>query len=138
MAPAPITLPPVARAALLVGTLVLVLLVAGCGGTTTYTLPKTKACLVDRSARIGGKLDFVASTAPGGAFKANLGDNSVVIAFGQNTDGAQQLYDAYQRFAFKNVQSGLTDVLKRYDNVVTLWHMHPQDSDLALVVGCLR
>jgi hypothetical protein len=29
-------------------------------------------------------------------------------------------------------------VLRRYSNAVTLWHKHPSDSDLALIVGCLR
>ena len=43
-----------------------------------------------------------------------------------------------QEFALPNVHAGLSDVLRRYNNAVTLWHMHPSDSDLALVVGCLR
>ena len=54
------------------------------------------------------------------------------------TATAQQIQDAYQRFAFKNVQSGLSDVLRRYNNAVTLWHAHPQDSDLAVVLACLK
>jgi hypothetical protein len=116
----------------------LALLVAGCGGTTVYTVDKTRACLSARGAHIGGKLDFVASTATGGAFNAALGDNSVKLVFGQTQSDAQQIVAAYQRFAFRNVKSGLPDVLRRYKNVVTLWHAHPQDSDLALVVGCLR
>jgi len=36
------------------------------------------------------------------------------------------------------VKEGLPDVLRRYKNAVTLWHAHPSDSDLSLVVGCLR
>jgi len=36
------------------------------------------------------------------------------------------------------VRAGLPDILRRYNNAVTLWHAHPQDSDLALVVGCLH
>ena len=126
------------RLGLALAVLLAVLLLAGCGGSTSYTLSKTKACLLQRGVKLGGKLDFVASTATGGAFVANLGDNSVKIVFGQSTADGQQIEDAYQRFAFKNVQAGLPDVLRRYNNVVTLWHQHPSDSDLALVVGCLR
>jgi hypothetical protein len=114
------------------------LLLAGCGGTTAYSLAKTKTCLTERGVNIGGKLDFVASTATGGAFAANLGDNSTKLVFGQTVSDAEQIEDAYHRVAFKNVQSGLPDVLRRYNNAVTLWAHHPSDSDLALIVGCLR
>ena len=114
------------------------LLASGCGGTTSYTVPKTRACLQARGAQVGGKLDFVASTATGGAFSAALGDNSVKLVFGQTEGDAEQIVAAYQRFAFPKVRTGLPDVLRRYNNVVTLWHEHPQDADLSLVVGCLR
>ena len=121
----------------LLGIALLALLTAGCGGKSTYTVAKTRACLNARGATIGGKLDFVASTATGGAFAASLGDNSVKLVFGQTPSDAAQIVFAYERFAFKNVKGGLPDVLRRYNNVVTLWHAHPQDSDLSLVVGCL-
>jgi len=126
------------RAGLAAVAAVVVLVLAGCGGQTTYTLNATRQCLVQRGARIGGKLDFVAQTATGGAFVTQLGDNWVTVAFGQTVNGGIQIQEAYERFAFKNVRAGLADVLKRYNNAVTLWHKHPQDSDLALVVGCLR
>lgn len=126
-----------ARVALPLLALVAVL-AAGCGGKTTYSLAKTRACLQSRGAQVGGKLDFVASTATGGAFAAKLGDNDVKLVFGQSENDAQQIVAAYERFAFPNVKSGLPDVLRRYSNVVTLWHEHPQDADLSLVVGCLR
>ena len=116
----------------------LVLLAAGCGGKSVYSVAKTRACLDARGAQTGGKLDFVASTATGGAFAAALGDNSVKLVFGQTQSDAEQIVAAYQRFAFQNIRAGLPDVLRRYNNVVTLWHEHPQDADLSLVVGCLR
>lgn len=111
---------------------------AGCGGQTTYTATATKTCLTQRGATIGGKLDFVAETATGGAFVTQLGDNWVTVAFGQTLGDGEQIELAYERFAFPNVRSGLPDVLRRYGNAVTLWHMHPSDSDLSLIVGCLR
>lgn len=126
-----------ARVALLVLALV-VLVASGCGGKTSYTEAKTRSCLQARGAQVGGKLDFVASTATGGAFSAALGDNDVKLVFGQTDSDAQQIVAAYERFAFPNVRTGLPDVLRRYGNVVTLWHEHPQDADLSLVVGCLR
>jgi hypothetical protein len=114
------------------------LLASGCGGKTSYSIAKTRACLQARGAQVGGKLDFVASTATGGAFAAALGDNDVKLVFGQTESDAEQIVAAYERFAFSNVKTGLPDVLRRYANVVTLWHTHPQDADLSLVVGCLR
>ena len=116
----------------------IVLVAAGCGGQTTYQLTKSKTCLTQRGVRIGGPLDFVANTATGGAFRANLSGNWVTIAFGDNVKSGTDIENAYTRFAGQNIRAGLTDVLRRYNNAVTLWHMHPSDSDLSLVVGCLR
>ena len=128
-------MPRLALAAVGVG---IVLLAAGCGGSTTYTLPRSKSCLEQRGVKIGGRLDFVANTATGGAFRANLSDNWVTIAFGENVKSGVDIENAYTRFALPNVRPGLADVLRRYNNAVTLWHQHPNDSDLSLVVGCLR
>ena len=116
----------------------ILLLAAGCGGKTTYTLARSKTCLTERGVQVGGPLDFVARTATGGAMVAHLGDNFATVAFGQDLTGGINIELAYTRFAAKNIQNGLSDVLHRYNNAVTLWHMHPSDSDLALVVGCLR
>jgi hypothetical protein len=123
----------------LVGVAVGVLLtLTACGGKTTYTLSRSESCLTQRAVKIGGSLDFVAGTATGGAFVAHLEDNFVTIAFGDTLAGGQNIEKAYTRFALANVRAGLPDVLRRYNNAVTLWHQHPSESDLALVVGCLR
>jgi hypothetical protein len=128
------------RGALLWFSLALIVaLAAGCGGgSSSYTPEKTRECLVARGVEIGGKLDFVASTATGGAFAARLGDNAVKVVFGETEGDAEQIQRAYERFAFSNVRAGLPDVLRRQGNVVMLWHEHPQDGDLELVVGCLK
>mgnify|MGYP001175411809 CR=1 FL=1 len=89
-------------------------------------------------AKIGGKLDFVASTATGGAFVATHSDNSVTVVFGKKKSDAADIAIAYQRFAFPNVRNNIQDVLERYQNVVLLWHKHPANADLALVTGCLK
>jgi hypothetical protein len=123
----------------LAGLAVVVLTVlAGCGGKTTYSSDRTRNCLTQRGVKVGGPLDFVANTAIGGAFRANLGDNWVTVAFGDTLKSGVDIENAYTRFALPNVKAGLSDVLRRYNNAVTLWHMHPSDSDLSLVVGCLR
>ncbi len=112
---------------------------AGCGGgTKTYSIAGTKTCLLQRGAKVGGKLDFVAQTATGGAFISRLADNAVTIVFGETQTDGKQLQLAYQRFALPNVRTNLADLLRRYNNAVTLWHLNPSDSDLALVVGCLH
>jgi hypothetical protein len=118
---------------------VLVLLVAaGCGGQSSYSLTKTRACLTSEDVRIGGALDFVATTATGGAFVAKLTDNAVTVAFGQKESDAVDIAYAYQRFAFPNVRTNIVDVLERYRNAVLLWKQHPNPSDLALVTACLK
>jgi hypothetical protein len=94
--------------------------------------------LAARGVEIGGKLDFVATTATGGAFAASLGDNSVKIIFGETEGDAEQIQLAYENFALPNVREGLPDVLRRDRNAVMLWRAHPQDSDLSLVIGCLK
>jgi len=127
------------RLPLVVVAIGVVLFVAACGGATTYTLDRSKNCLQQRGVRIGGPLDFVANTATGGAFRANFSDdNWVTVAFGDNVKSAVDIENAYTRFALPNVRAGLSDVLHRYNNAVTLWHAHASDSDLSLVVGCLR
>jgi hypothetical protein len=127
------------RVALLSMVLV-VFAVAGCGGSKSYSLDETRDCLQARGAQIGQNLgsDVVATTATGGAFTATLGDNSVKLLFGETEDDAELLEIAYDHFALPNVKAGLPDVLRRYKNAVTLWRQHPQDSDLALVTGCLK
>ena len=120
---------------LLVG---VVLLAEGCGEPSAYSLAKTRACLTEKQARIGGKLDFVATTAPVGAFVAHLPDNFVTVVFGESGSDAEELENAYQRFAFSNVKKGLPDVLKRDRNVVMLWHKHPEDPALSTMTGCLK
>jgi ABC-type glycerol-3-phosphate transport system substrate-binding protein len=118
--------------------IVVALIAAGCGGQSTYSADKTRACLASESTRIGGPLDFVATTATGGAFVAHLSDNSVTIAFGKKQTDATDIASAYQRFAFPNVRSNIQDVLQLYRNAVLLWQTHPASADLALVTGCLK
>jgi hypothetical protein len=120
-----------------VGT-VLGALVAGCGGSSPhlYSLGKTKTCLKTKPVRLGGPLDFVASTATGGAVKVHTNDNFLTLVFGSSIADANNIAAAYRRFAAKNV--GVNDVLNQNQNAVTLWHRHWSQPDLDLVTGCLK
>jgi len=116
-----------------------VLLVAACGGSGgsgLYSLQKTQACLSAKHVKIGGPLDFVATTATGGALKARLPANFVTIVFGETAADADNIDQAYRRFRAKNV--GIDDVLREDKNAVMLWHQHPTDEDLAEITGCLK
>jgi hypothetical protein len=122
---------------------VVVLAVAGCGGSSqkTFSADATKACLVSRGADIGAlsPSDVVAATALGGAYVVHLGDsNFVTLSFGKADSDAEQLQIAYQRLALPNVKGNILDVLSRYHNAIMLWHVHPANADLALVAGCLK
>jgi hypothetical protein len=116
----------------------LVVLASGCGGKSgqLYSLEQTKACLVKDGVRLGGPLDFVATTATGGATRAHFDSNFVTLVFGDTVDKADNINQAYHRFRSKNV--GIEDVLRQDRNAVMLWHAHPSDADLARVTACLK
>jgi hypothetical protein len=117
---------------------VLGLLACGCGSSSgnLYSLDKTKACLSKDGVRLGGPLDFVATTATGGAVQAHLGTNYVTLVFGDTVEKADNINQAYHRFHAKNV--GIDDVLRQQGNAVMLWHAHPSDANVARVTACLK
>jgi hypothetical protein len=119
---------------------VLALTLAACGGSggpSTYTLQKTRLCLVkDDSLKLNRKLDFVASTATGGALHVVMPKkNAVTIVFGETVGDANNINDAYHRFRAKNV--GVEDILRQDKNVVLLFKEHPSDAELATIQDCL-
>jgi hypothetical protein len=122
---------------IVLGTLCAVLM-AGCGKGSPhlYSLAKTTACLKTKPVRLGGSLDFVASTATGGALKIRMSDNFLTLVFGTTASDADNIAAAYRRFAAKNV--GVNDVLYQDGNSVMLWHVHWSQADLNLVAGCLK
>lgn len=116
---------------------------AGCGGgsstSSLYTLAATKQCMqttlgIHNFPPVGD--DFVASTASNGAFRVGLSDDAVTILFGQSTDEANNLADAYRRFHAKNV--GVEDILRTDNNAVMLWQLHPSDQDENAIHDCLK
>jgi len=117
---------------------VLAAILAGCGGSSShlYSLAKTTVCLKKQPVRLGGPLDFVASTAIGGAVKIHTSDNFLTLVFGSSVADAGNIADAYRRFAAKNV--GVNDVLHQDENSVMLWHNHWSQADLDMIGGCLK
>jgi len=111
----------------------------GSGGTTIYTREATAACLTNAALHpkpVTEAADFVANSATGGAFSVQLTDNRVTVSFGQTLADADNIDQAYRRFKSTNV--GIDDVLRRQGNALMLWHVHPQDNDLATITGCLK
>jgi hypothetical protein len=123
---------------LAVGGSTLALLVAGCGGSTLYSLGKTKACLAKaKDVRLSSRVDFVADTALGGAVVVKLpSTNQVTIAFALDQKETDRLAGAYRRFHGKNI--GIEDVLRPDHNAVLLWKAHPTEQDTSTVKGCLK
>jgi hypothetical protein len=119
--------------------LLFVLLLSACGGaggSGLYSLEKTRTCLAAKHIRVGGALDFVATTATGGALRAHLATNDVTMAFGETTTDADNIDQAYRRFRAANI--GIDDVLREDRNAVMLWHTHPSDADIATIGDCLK
>jgi len=114
------------------------LLAAGCGGTKSYSLADTRACLEkEEGVRIMNRVDFIADTALGGAMLVDLpSGNRVTISFGLDQDEADRLAGGYRRFRGKNI--GIEDVLRPDRNAVLLWQAHPSEEDVSLVTGCLK
>lgn len=112
----------------------------GCGGEdepTLFRLQPTLQCLRgDDIPAATKRLDFVATTAPGGALRAPLGLNEVVIAFGNTRREAVALEKAYERFGTD--RPGLQDRLFRVRNVVLVWAGPPSPEELDRVSECLK
>jgi hypothetical protein len=112
---------------------------AGCGGSgggSLFTLAKTRTCLKkNHEVKMDRKLDFVASTATGGAVHFQIPHNAVTLVFGETEDDANNINDAYHRFKAKNV--GLEDIIRQDRNAVILYRFHPSDTDLSTVEDCL-
>ena len=120
----------------------LVAVAAGCGGTKSYSLEKTRACLTnEEGVRVVGVPgpDFIASAAPGGALRVALArGNRVTISFGRDQKEADRIAEGYRTFAGKGIGKVIADLLRPDRNAVLLWKQHPSPNDLEKVNGCLK
>jgi hypothetical protein len=113
---------------------------SACGKSSEplYSAQATSACLTKAGFHptpVTGTSDFVAQSATGGAFQVKLAGNRVTVSFGETLGDADNIDQAYHRFRSANV--GIEDVLRRQGNAVMLWHVHPQDADIATITDCL-
>ena len=126
--------------ALLALVLACMLIVAACGGSSTYDVDKTRACFEKQPGvkvtNVSVKDDFIASNALGGAMRVRLLGNLVTLSFAEDRQEAERIVRAYQRFKGKNI--GLEDVLRPTRNVIVLWAMHPSDTALQTIHDCLK
>jgi len=115
------------------------LLAAGCGGEpepTLYQLEPTRACLDGAGLDVTTEnLDFVASTATGGALRAEIGANEVTVSFGATEEEAERTARAYRNFAGPRIP--IDHVLFREHNAVLVWGAPPSDEERTRVHSCL-
>jgi hypothetical protein len=117
---------------------------AGCGGAgpnpepERYELGPSQACLEQGGSRVSTSgLDFVASTALGGAMRVRLAtDNFVDVSFGEDAGEAERIETAYRRFAGRSIP--IDDVLVRTKNVVMVWNAPPTGEERDTLLGCLE
>ena len=117
---------------------------AGCSGQAPdaeperYELAPSRACLQQAGVRVMTRgLDFVASTALGGAMRVRLPtDNFVDVSFGQDAEEAERIERAYRRFAGPSIP--IDDVLLRTKNVVMVWNAPPTPEERDTLTGCLE
>ena len=122
----------------LIAALALALTACGGGsGASLHTLAKTRSCLLkNREVKLDRKLDFVASTATGGALHVKMPQNAATVVFGESVGDADNINEAYHRFRAKNV--GIEDIIRQDKNTVILYRTHPRDEDLATIQNCLK
>jgi hypothetical protein len=116
------------------------LLAAGCGGADepdAYRLEPTRSCLEHAGLDVTtDDLDFVASTAAGGALRTDLPENEVTISFGDTEAEAERTARAYRNFAGPTIP--IEHVLFRRANAVLVWGAPPSDVDQMRVTACLE
>jgi hypothetical protein len=82
-------------------------------------------------------VDFVASTALGGAMRVKVSpENFVVMAFGNDDAEAERIERAYRDFAGKRIP--INDVLQRSKNLVLVWNAPPTGEDESALTNCLK
>jgi hypothetical protein len=119
-------------------------LVSGCGGSggdepNAYRLTPTRQCLLaEKGVKVDGKkVDFVATTALGGAMRVRVSaTNFAVMAFGNDEAEAQRIEEAYREFAGKSIP--IDQVLERKKNLVLVWNAPPTGEEEDALASCLK
>jgi hypothetical protein len=135
--------PPIAAfVAVLIGVPLLVLgaAYAIAGDDDLYSLKPTQSCLADLDGVTVTDSeddvdDVLANSATGGALRARLPDNTLIVSFGEDEQEAERRQRSYLRFAGGTIP--VQDLLVRQQNAVLLWERNPNDEERELVDGCL-
>jgi hypothetical protein len=84
--------------------------------------------------------DPIARAARGGALRADLANNSVVVVFERSEDDARRAQAAYEDAppVFPDPTRLENENVQRVRNAVVLWMRPPTDQEAAELNGCLR
>jgi hypothetical protein len=112
----------------------------GCGGGgASYALDDTVSCLQGNGISVStdeDDLDFVAQDAGEGALEAEIGENTVTVAFERSENDAKRTEAAYKIFAGA-LDTPVEDILNRRGNAVVAWENTPSDFESSQLDDCL-
>jgi hypothetical protein len=119
------------------------LFLAGCssGEPSTFKAGPTATCLKGEGYRVTtdeAKVGVLAANAPNGGLLAKKPGNALTIAFAGDSDDAIKTAAAVKKFAPKNLQPHITDVMRIQKNAVLLWTVTPPEDELNKVFACLK
>ena len=126
----------------LVGFVLLLASLAGCGGSgsaTLYSRNATASCLrakgLDTSTS-SDDLDYIAMNASGGAIHGKIGATGVTISFGSTEAEAEKTRSHYQSVVdvFGTPSGG---ILTRKGNAVLMWDDTPTAAESSTAEACL-
>jgi hypothetical protein len=120
--------------------LVVVLVLAACGGGGSFQRDATADCLRDAGADVSttkDDLDYVAQAASGGGIYAKVDGTAVTVSFDRTEQDAERTEAAYKVFA-DAFDSPVDDILKRKGNAVLMWDATPTGEQSSTVEDCLK
>ena len=124
--------------------LLLVVVLAGCGGSssTPYTATATKDCLTTKGftgvTTNAKKVGFIAAFAANGGIQARSPKGNVLtIAFADSSDSAPGIEKAYRKAAPARLRPHMSDIMEAQRNAVLVWTVSPTQDDRAAAESCL-
>jgi hypothetical protein len=128
----------------LLAALVLVLVLAACGGGSSkpYTAAGTKACLSQKGftgvTTNADKVGFIAAFAADGGIQAKSSTGNVLtIAFTQGPGSVAGTEKAFRRNAPASLRSHMSDIMEAQGSAVLVWTVSPTTQELSDAEGCL-
>jgi hypothetical protein len=114
------------------------LALAGCGGgEKTYSADATRACLTTSDVTLKPDAwDDISTSAGGGTYGVEIGDNGVMLGFFDSTNGAKRALSAY---VFGSaLDDPKSDLFFRRGNVTLAWDNPPTSQQRGVVESCLK